>query len=142
MSFQKYLDSLAMMDEVIAVAATPAVNLAWDNLYTFLHANFISPISAGNTRFTGAKANVQEFAAEVEEMVVMFGKNRATLEEELRKIPPVIAEVAFPVYIACYLLRDYNACVNPSILVTFDEFHQRYGYMIIEGAIKLDKLVD
>ena len=141
MSFQKYLDSLVMMDEVIAVGQDkPAVNLAWDKLYTFLHANFISPISTGNV---GSEViHSPEFVAEVEEMVVMFGKNCDTLEEELRKIPPVIAEVAFPVYIARYLLRDCNVCVKPTDLVTFKEFHQRYGYMILEGAVKCDKLVD
>ena len=141
MSFQKYLDSLVMMDEVIAVADTLAVNLAWDKLYTFLHANFISPISTGNV---GSKViHPPEFVADIEEMVVMFGKDRATLEDQLRKIPPVIAEVAFPVYIARYLLRDCRVHVDPANLVTFEEFHQRYGYMICEGcSVKRDKLVD
>lgn len=153
--FQKYTDALALMDATIAVNdAVIAANgefitwyygergtelsapicTAWDNLYTFVHANFPAPAST-----YGATEDVEKFAADVEEMVVMFGKNRETLEEELRKIPPVIAEVAFPVYIARYLLRDQRIAINPVKLSTFDEFHNRYGYMIIAGSEKSRK---
>jgi hypothetical protein len=153
MPFQKYIDALALMDATIAVNdAVIAANgeystwyfsehgtklsapicTAWDNLYTFVHANFPAPVSFGNSPF--ADPDKEKYAADVDEMVVMFSKNRETLEEELRKIPPVIAEVAFPVYIARHLLRDFRIAVSPSQLTTFDEFHNRYGYMIISGA--------
>jgi len=134
MSFQKYLDALTMMDEVIAVATdTVPATAAWDKLCTFLYANFISPDSAGNF---DVKKYVPEFETEIEEMNIMSGKDRATLEEELRKIPPVIAEVAFPIYIARHLLVECSDNFDPGHLATFQEFHRRYGYMIEEGAIR------
>jgi hypothetical protein len=151
--FQKYIDALALMDATIAVNdAVIAANgefgtwyysdrgtelsapicTAWDNLYTFVHSNFPAPVSFGTSPY--ADPDKEKYAADVNEMVAMFGKDRATLEEELRKIPPVIAEVAFPVYIARHLLRDQRLAISPNRLTTFDEFHNRYGYMIICGA--------
>lgn len=156
--FQKYTDALALMDATIAVndAAIAAngdfgtwyysergtelsapICAAWDNLYTFVHSNFAAPVSFGTSPY--ADPDKEKYAADVNEMIEMFGKDRETLEEELRKIPPVIAEVAFPVYIARYLLRDQKLAINPSRLTTFDEFHNRYGYMIIEGSDKRRK---
>jgi len=153
MPFQKYTDSLALMDATIAVNdAVIAANgeystwyyseqgtelsapicTAWDNLYTFVHDNFPVPVSFGTSPYSDP--DKEKYAADVDEMVAMFGKDRATLEEELRKIPPVIAEVAFPVYIARHLLWTQRVAVSPSHLTTFDEFHNRYGYMIICGA--------
>ena len=134
MSFQKYLDALTMMDEVIAVATdTVPATAAWDKLCTFLYANFISPDSAGNF---DVKKYVPEFETEIEEMNIMSGKDRATLEEELRKIPPVIAEFAFPVYIARYLLVEHSVNVGWDHLAIDEEFHRRYGYMVREGAVR------
>ena len=131
--FQKYVDALTLMDQVIEVGQTEdAATPVWDKLYTFVHANFPAPKSAYNADWDSVET--AEFEADVEEMVVMFAKDRDTLETELRKIPPVIAEVAFPVYIARHLLRDQRVAINPSKLETFTEFHNRYGYMIINGA--------
>lgn len=133
--FQKYANALALMDAVIAVNGP--VNAEWDTLYTFVHANFMAPKSAYTADKTGP--DVTEFESDVEEMIEMFGKDRATLEVELRKIPPVIAEVAFPVYIARYLLRDCRVEMSTSKLATFKEFFERYAYMIINGAYKRHK---
>ena len=155
---QKYIDALALMDTTIAVndAAIAAngefttwyysergtelsapICTAWDKLYTFVHANFAAPVSFGTSPY--ADPDKEKYAADVDEMVAMFGKDRETLETELRKIPPVIAEVAFPVYIARHLLRDLRVAISPDRLTTFNEFHQRYGYMIIEGSTKRNK---
>ena len=144
--FQKYIDALALMDTTIAVndAAIAAngefttwyysergtelsapICTAWDKLYTFVHANFAAPVSFGTSPY--ADPDKEKYAADVDEMVAMFGKDRETLETELRKIPPVIAEVAFPVYIARHLLRDLRVAISPDRLTTFNEFHQRYG---------------
>ena len=156
--FQKYIDALALMDATIAVndAAIAAngefttwyysergtelsapICTAWDKLYTFVHANFAAPVSFGTSPY--ADPDKEKYAADVDEMVAMFDKDRETLETELRKIPPVIAEVAFPVYIARHLLRDLRVAISPDRLTTFNEFHQRYGYMIIEGSTKRNK---
>jgi hypothetical protein len=153
--FQKYTDALALMDTTIAVNdAVIAANgdfgtwyysergteinapicAAWDNLYTFVHNNFPAPVSFGNSPY--ADPDKEKYVSDVNEMVAMFGKDRETLETELRKIPPVIAEVAFPVYIARHLLRDQKLAIIPDRLTTFNEFHQRYGYMIITGSEK------
>lgn len=156
--FQKYTDALALMDATIAVNdAVIAANgefttwyyseqgtelsapicKAWDNLYTFVHANFPAPVSFGNSPYSNPAK--EKYAEDVNEMVVMFGKDRETLEEELRKIPPVIAEVAFPVWIARHLLWTQRVAISPNRLTTFNEFHQRYGYMICAAADKRRK---
>ena len=129
--FQKYLTSLDLMDQVIAVAKDePEANLAWDRLFTFVHANFPRPVSAREKSWE----KPTEVGNDVELMIEMFVKDRETLETELRKIPPVIAEVAFPVYIARHLLCHHHAAVWPKALTTFDEFYVRYGYMIVTSG--------
>lgn len=153
--FQKYTDALALMD--LTIAAKDAViaehgetdnwwwsdkgaeirkpiNTAWDTLYTYLHSNFVAPASTQGHNFT--KEEQAAFDSEVEEMVAMFDLNREPLEEAVRKIPPVIAEVAFPVYVARHLLWTKRMPVSVSELTTFNEFHQRYGYMIIRSSDK------
>jgi hypothetical protein len=156
--FQKYIDALALMDATIAVndaaiadngefttwyysergtELSAPICAAWDKLYTFVHANFAAPVSFGTSPY--ADPDKEKYAADVNEMVAMFGKDRETLETELRKIPPVIAEVAFPVYIARHLLRDLRVAISPDRLTTFNEFQQRYGYMIIEGSTERNK---
>lgn len=138
--FQKYADALSLMDATIAAKDDiDAVQVAWDKLYTFIFPNFVCPQSVLNGESVFTIKPQAEFEAEVEEMVVMFAKDRDTLETELRKIPPVIAEVAFPVYIARHLLRDHRLSVHPEKITTFDEFYNRYGYIVINGANRTRK---
>jgi hypothetical protein len=158
--FQKYTDALAMMDQVIA--AKNAVNAehgedckwywsenaaeirkpittAWDTLYTHLHSNFVCPQSVLKTNSVDTEIPREVYDVEIDEMVAMFSKDRSALEEELRKIPPVVAEVAFPVYVARHLLWTERMPISPDELTTFNEFHKRYGYMIIKSCDKRHK---
>lgn len=158
--FQKYTDALAMMDQVIAEKNAAIanhgeadkwywsanadeirkpINAAWDALYTHLHSNFVCPQSVLTTGSVYTEEHRAAFDAEVDEMVAMFNKDRSSLEEELRKIPPVVAEVAFPVYVARHLLWTERMPITPDELTTFGEFHKRYGYMIIKSCDKRRK---
>ena len=136
--FQKYADALNLMDLVIAAKGDiEAATIAWDNLFTFVFPNFVCPESLLKEDDTlDAMRSRGGFRAEVEEMVAMFAKNRETLEQELHKIPPAIAEVAFPVYMTWYLNIYQEVPVRLDKLTTFYEFYRRYGYMIVEGRRK------
>lgn len=158
--FQKYIDALALMDQVIAaknavnaehgedskwywsanaVEIRKPINAAWDTLYTHLHSNFVCPQSVSTTGSVYTEVDQAEYESEIDEMVEMFKMEREQLEEALRKIPPVIAEVAFPVYVARHLLWTERMPINPQELTTFNEFHKRYGYMIIKSCDKRRK---
>jgi hypothetical protein len=158
--FQKYTDALALMDATIAaknaanaehgedsqwywsanaVEIRKPINAAWDTLYTHLHSNFVCPQSILTTGSVYTEEHQAAFDAEVDEMVEMFKMDREQLVEALRKIPPVIAEVAFPVYVARHLLWTERMPISPNELTTFNEFHKRYGYMIIKSSDKRRK---
>ena len=158
--FQKYTDALALMDATIAAknAANAEhgedsqwywsananeirkpINAAWDTLYTHLHSNFVCPQSVLKTGSVDTEVDQAEYESEIDEMVEMFKMEREQLEEALRKIPPVVAEVAFPVYVARHLLWTERMPITPNELTTFNEFHKRYGYMIIKSSDKRRK---
>lgn len=52
-------------------------------------------------------------------------------EADLRKIPPVIVEAAWPVFMMKTILRDRAAPINHRELKSFKEFHDRYGVYIL-----------
>lgn len=158
--FQKYIDALALMDQVIAtknavnaehgedskwywstnaVEIRKPINAAWDTLYTHLHSNFVCPQSVLKTGSADTEVDQAEYESEIDEMVEMFKMEREQLEEALRKIPPVIAEVAFPVYVARHLLWTERMPINPQELTTFNDFHKRYSFMIIKSCDKRRK---
>jgi hypothetical protein len=127
--YEKYVDALKLMDATIAANKDEdrkGVSEKWDELYTFIHANFIVPDSA--------KGGF-EFKAEYDLCRPLidgtFAAPSAELEEQIRKIPPVILEVVWPVAIARYLLRDVRIVWDHRKSSTFTEFHHRYGNMIL-----------
>jgi hypothetical protein len=107
----------------------------WDKLFTFIHANFVIPQSAtGN----GVEHNREwQDAFNVEKDLCSpfisgaYGAPSKELYEMLTTIPPVIAEVVYPIVIARYLLRDAQIRFSHRKSCTFSEFHRRYGNMIL-----------
>ena len=128
--FQKYVMALKFMD---LVESSTDQNTTWDALYTYIYANFPEPETVG---MKGQDWQKIYNHLESQDLVVMFKQNREQILEKLRSIPPVILEVTFPVWIARYLLCYAKAGVCPSKLSTFDEFHRRYGTMVLGACYR------
>lgn len=101
----------------------------WNQLMDVAFSNFARPTSASWDQIDSPQS-LQEISA----MRLMFESKLDTVVEQLKKIPPVLAEQVFPVYVARYLLRGD--------LLSFDavrhsrtgmEFHNRYRNMILRS---------
>jgi hypothetical protein len=153
-NFEKYTNALALMDQVAEAADVYRenefnedlkiqVNAKWDNLYTYVYANFKQPetsTESGPVGYSDKEKN-EMFPLEhpeVQSMIEMFNLGREEIEARLQEIPPTILEQCFPVWMARYLLRFRRVAVQPGLLTTFSKFHFDYGYMIIfaAGAIR------
>jgi hypothetical protein len=123
--FQEYITALDLMYQV-EIATNP--NEAWDDLYVHIYAHFPVPETAsmGNVDWEEIEKHF-----ECQDMELMFKQNRDEIVEKLCSIPPVILAVSFPVWIARYLLRFTKVNVSISMLKTFNEFHRRYGNMVL-----------
>ncbi len=160
--YAKYIDALSQMDEIINIVeldligkmrkdmeetdAYDLVHTKWDELYTFIFANFKEPVTRFK-RVWESKSQVSDSQweqlkkenltnadqEELDSMNEMFKLAREELEEQLYEIPPVILEQCFPVWIARYLLGERSCPVLPSRLATFDEFHNNYGFMVLNA---------
>jgi hypothetical protein len=135
MEYQKYINTLALMKLVTTDADT---NQAWDNLYNYIHSNFPEPETAWEVfgdvpELRKYRNNFEDITshAEIKDMLVMSAQSEQELIEKISSIPPVILETTFPVWIARYLLRFLRGLSEPRKLETFDEFHRRYGPMIV-----------
>lgn len=151
-NFEKYTNALALMDQVAEAgdvysegqyneALKIQVHAKWDNLYTYVYANFKQPESSAESGPVGyaEKEKNEMFPVEhpeVQSMIEMFGLTREEIEARLQEIPPTILEQCFPVWMARYLLRFRRVSVQPGLLTTFNQFHLDYGYMIIFAAGK------
>jgi len=143
MSYTKYIDALAKMDDIVSLSANVAVpedkdeltaiHTQWDELYTFVYANFKAPASKREPGESGKDGVTvtPEVEKELESMKAMFKLDREEIEEQLYEIPPKILEQCFPVWMARYMLAFGRVPVMPAKLTTFTEFHHMYGYMII-----------
>jgi len=157
--YEKFVTAMQLMDIVIKLTAeyrasikktgrwtiadeykadTRAIHEAWDELYSFIHTNFARPESArieGET-WSIFDSRVRTDALDHEgqmcwEMLSIQGAEE--LLAKIKAIPPIFAEVLFPVAIARHLLRDVQAPLYPARLTTFTEFHYRYGPMICDS---------
>jgi hypothetical protein len=126
--FQEYITALDLMDQT-ETATNP--HEAWDDLYTHIYAHFPVPETASMVDVEWKEIR-KHF--ECQDMVLMFKQTREEILEKLRSIPPVILAVSFPVWIARYLLRFANVNVGAYGLKTFDEFHRRYGNMVLASC--------
>lgn len=144
MEHEHYIKSLALMQATID--AGPDCNPAWDELYGYMHSVFPEPETAYAVIYEDPewksiytdKERLQILMDHFEtlDMVVMFRQTREEIIAKLGSIPPVILAVTFPVWVARYLLKFMNVPASPSLLTTFDEFHRRYGPMILASVDK------
>lgn len=136
----KYQTAIELMIDVIAwqnVVEDAAAR--WDCLYDYIHENFDAPASSySNQTFFALKGEKpKEVKQEIEECREMLRNHGAEeLIARIEAIPPEYSDMIFPVAIARYLLRDCRVPIHPNMVKTFNEFHQRYGPMIL-GTIGL-----
>ena len=138
--YAKYIETLRLMTEVVGVGNNDElINPAWDQLYTFIHANFPVPKSSVKNFDDATTHQTIKFCyetstgmEEINECFDMLVGNHSQEEilQRLGSMPPGYSDEIFPVAIARFLLRYQNVRVDHRKLTTFDEFHVRYGAMI------------
>lgn len=131
----KYQTAIELMVDVIQWKSNAEDAAArWDILYEYIHENFDAPASSyPNQTFFALKGDkpkaVEQEIKECREMLRNHGAEE--LISRIEAIPPEYSDMIFPVAIARYLLRDCRVPIHPNMVKTFDEFHQRYGPMIL-----------
>lgn len=132
MEFQKYIDSLNLMDVIIASKGNLDLeHKTWDDLYQYIHEHFSVP-DTSNKNWDDIILKVH---TEILDMKKMFNQSHGDIIAAIRAIPPVILEVTFPVWIARYLLKFESIGVVPPRLKTFNVFFKRYGTMILSSIV-------
>lgn len=114
-------------------------NQAFDIIFEYIHANFAMPVTAGRNRVDGRKElqnrwNTPEGKKEIQDCDDMLTNRKFAVGlfvEYLETIPPYFSEILFPVCVARYMLRDLYMPINHREAVQFNEFHNRYGTMIL-----------
>jgi hypothetical protein len=150
MEYGKFKTAIELMEKCIklsnACVRSPAgyvdsaTHTAWDTVYKFIHSTFQEPATAqanGET-FAQCKARLGDktFDTEVNLCRDILNIERKTSEllDKIKAMPPVFAEVVFPVALARHMLRDASVYVDARNLDTFDEYYRRYACMILEAA--------
>jgi len=135
--YEKYVTALRLMDQTILARTDPKVEgetrhpvtVKWDELFTFIYANFEKPVSAkgcwNNPAFKEEYDLCRPFIDGT------FRAPSEELESRIRRIPPVILDVVWPIAIARFLARDCGLPFNHRESRTFTEFHYRYGNMVV-----------
>jgi hypothetical protein len=100
----------------------------WDHIFTYIHANWASPAAAAATAGHGFSGDQR---AEVFDCKETLRMSAAEIEARLETLPPYFTESVFPVAVARFLLRELAIPLNHRDTVTFREFHDRYGTMIL-----------
>lgn len=111
----KYEEAIRLYDVCVAHKADVlAVNVHFDALLTYVHANFTTEMTDTN----------------------LFAANdvlRTMDIEGWRKIPPTVIDAVYPIALARMALRFDKLPIIPSKLKEFDTFHKRYGRLIIDS---------
>lgn len=111
----KYEESIRLYDLMLAVKDdVKACNARFDDLLRYLHTNFTT------------EYNAKTAAASRE---VLQSSDTAGW----RKIPPTVIDEVYPVALARMALKFDALPLNPSKLSEFDNFHRRYGRLIIDS---------
>ena len=143
MEHEHYIKSLALMQATID-AGPEGCNPAWDELFGYMHSVFPEPETAYVRDEDGDLVKISKERRqmildhfETLDMLVMFQQTHEDIIAKLSAIPPVILAVTFPVWVARYLLRfKMEVVISTSKLTTFEEFHRRYGPMIVTSVDK------
>lgn len=152
-SYEKHITALRLMDAVIATKGlcrypdtdtwgVPYFSLelspcheAWDELFTFINANFEDP-KIDTLTHKDRKAQAKLCSPYIDNTFSVWNEDgntrivNAELEAMIRSIPPVILDIVWPVSIARFLMRDHWIPLNHRMSSTFAEFDRRYGAMI------------
>ena len=132
MQFTKHIHVLHLLSTIPAsngsespVSVKDATD-AFDHLFSYIHSHWASPVSCG---IWGDVTSVvkQEFI----DCRTMLDMNHEDLTAKLETLPPYFREEIFPVAVARYMLRDLRLKFDRRWSRTFDEFHNRYGRMIL-----------
>jgi hypothetical protein len=151
--FQKYTRAIELMNAVPGYIFRPhgqgpardadvvEACARWDELYTFIYANFERPNTYrefGEVKYktmaTWAHENPDAQQDIFDTYELLCEHKQDEVLSRLTKVPPEYRDVVFPVAIARYLLAYKKAAIDVQMLTTFEEFHNRYGVMVIEGA--------
>jgi hypothetical protein len=153
MAYEKYITATNLMSDCVAAHnedpeqgpknfswSNDKCHTAWDECYAFVHANFQDPATAIVDGETFAECVARIGAATCENEVQLcrellaIGRENNELLNKIKTLPPVFAEVIFPVALARYMLRDARMTISANKLNTFKEFYRRYANMIMESA--------
>jgi len=158
-NFQKYTRAIELMNAVPGYILRPhgqgpqrdadvvEACARWDELYTFIYANFPRPNTYrefGEVKYktmaTWAHENPEAFQDILDVHQLLQEHKKDEVLARLTKIPPEYRDVVFPVAIARYLLAYKRVPIDVRMLTTFEEFHNRYGVMVIESVKLQDKM--
>lgn len=121
-----------------------------DQLLEYMHANFEAPPTANLNYVSGTtwteerradenrryaiyqSEDMKKYRDEIEHILTKGGLNQEFLGY-LETLPPYYSEVAFPVAVIRYMLRDLQMPINHRKSKHFSEFHNRYGMLILES---------
>jgi len=106
---------------------------AWDDCFNFIYTNFARPETSSGSGADCASIHLEVLLCKP----IIDGTYKTggpEMDVVMRAIPPVLLDVVWPVGIARFLLRDHQIPIGHRYLFTFDEFHKRYGTMIISSA--------
>jgi hypothetical protein len=132
----KYREALNMLEECNALtlpdanrmygkARTVEINAKFNEMLGFVRNNFKAPAPRDWSQPTPPVD--PELMAQVKRILKRDGY---TLDE-LRSLPPVVAEEMYAVLLCKVGLSHYNLPLNPSKMKNFDWFNQCYGYYIV-----------
>lgn len=111
----KYEEAIRLYD--LAAAAKNDVkdcNEKFNDLLRYLHTNFTTAYNEKNAQATREVLNSTDTAG-------------------WRKIPPTVIDEVYPVALARMALKFDALPLNPMKLSEFDNFHRRYGQLIINS---------
>ncbi len=136
---QKYITLLKLMDDVIATkdAIKPAEGWAWQKNHPGLqpdafriphpcHAVFDILLAYIDTEF----ALTKPFAESRKEFVSFVGLGY-DYDTTVRAVPSTISENIFPLLCIKCILVQHRMPIEPILLDNFDNFHKKYGRLII-----------
>lgn len=121
---QKYIDALALFDAVVLAKANNAdateMNKHCCTVMSFVMDNFARPVDDEET---------------VEQIKHLLNTtsigSAAQCKEQIRKVPPDLAEAIWPIALTKALLADERITMNPKMNPAFAEFIEVYKPLII-----------
>lgn len=113
----------------IGIATREQANAVFDHLFAYIHVNWAAPSTATGDHWTQLSGDARAELVDCKDMLQM---GPAEIEAKLETLPPYFTEAVFPVAVARFLLRELALPINHRELTTFKEFHNRYGFMILE----------